>query len=106
MAIFSLLEVLFFLNRMKIIFLDNFQFLLAIILAGIQICKPIYLSNVSIITKLEIVGGKVLKGAATTPSGHPADSIVFYIRFYDDSYGFTYTKVSGFRRTGFGADDF
>lgn len=63
-------------------------------------------ANLAYDSGLEIVGGKVLKGAATTPSGHPADSIVFYIRFYDDSYGFTYTKVSGFRRTGFGADDF
>lgn len=53
-----------------------------------------------------IIGGKVLKDAATTPSGMPADSIVFYIKFSDDEYGFTYTKVSGFRRTGFPADDF
>jgi hypothetical protein len=36
----------------------------------------------------------------------PADSIVFYIKFSDDDYGFTYTKASGFRRTGFPADDF
>ncbi|GHU08603.1 hypothetical protein FACS189431_5170 [Alphaproteobacteria bacterium] len=55
---------------------------------------------------ITIIKGKVLKGAATTPSGVPADSIVFYIKFSDDSYGFTYTKVSGFRRTGFPADDF
>lgn len=55
---------------------------------------------------LEIIGGKILKGAAKSPSGMPVDSIVFYIKFSDDSYGFTFTKVSGFRRTGFPADDF
>ena len=53
-----------------------------------------------------IIKGQVLEGAATTPSGMPADSIIFYIKFSDDQYGFTYTKVSGFRRTGFPADDF
>jgi len=63
-------------------------------------------SNLASGEGVEIVGGKVLKGAATSPSGQPVDSIVFYIRFYNDKYGFTYTKVSGFRRTGFGADDF
>lgn len=55
---------------------------------------------------LKVVGGKILKGAAKSPSGMSVDSIVFYIRFYDDKYGFTYTKVSGFRRTGFPKDDF
>jgi hypothetical protein len=55
---------------------------------------------------ITIIGGKILEGAATTPSGMPADSIVFYIRFGDDPEGFTYTKASGFRRTGFPADDF
>jgi hypothetical protein len=53
-----------------------------------------------------IIKGKILKGAATSPSGMPVDSIVFYVKFSDDPYGFTYTKVSGFRRTGFPADDF
>jgi len=53
-----------------------------------------------------IIKGKVLKGAATSPSGTPVDSIVFYVKFSDDNYGFTYTKVSGFRRTGFPEDDF
>ena len=53
-----------------------------------------------------IIKGKILKGAATSPSGIPVDSIVFYIRFSDDNYGFTYTKVSGFRKTGFPEDDF
>jgi hypothetical protein len=56
--------------------------------------------------EVTIIKGKMIEGAATTPSGMPADSIVFYVKFSDDSYGFTYTKVSGFRRTGFPADDF
>ncbi|GHT78695.1 hypothetical protein AGMMS50262_21600 [Bacteroidia bacterium] len=54
---------------------------------------------------VSIIGGKVLKDAATTPSGNPADSIVFYVKFSDDSYGFTYMKVSGFRKTGFTEDE-
>lgn len=66
-----------------------------------QIGKSANLSNDS---EVKIIGGKILKDAATTPSGMPADSIVFYIQFFDDSYGFTYTKVSGYRRTGFAND--
>jgi hypothetical protein len=55
---------------------------------------------------MKVLNGKILKDAATTPSGNKADSIIFYVRYFDDSRGFTYTKVSGFRRTGFPADDF
>lgn len=51
-----------------------------------------------------IVGGKVLKGAAVTPRGAKADSIVAYVKFSDDKYGFTYMKMSGYRFTGFDAD--
>ena len=49
--------------------------------------------------------GKILKGAAKTPSGVAADSIVFYVGFNDDSAPTTY-KVAGFRRTGFPADNY
>lgn len=56
--------------------------------------------------EVTILGGKIMKDAATTPRGMPADSIVFYVQFSDDAYGFTYQKVSGFRRTGFPDDDF
>lgn len=50
---------------------------------------------------LSITDGKVLAGAATTPSGMPADSIVFFVNVQgDDTY-----KVAGFRRTGFPADE-
>ena len=33
---------------------------------------------------ITITDGKIMKGAATTPSGMPADSIVFYVEFDDD----------------------
>lgn len=53
-----------------------------------------------------IVGGKILKGAAHAPgSGMQTDSIFFYIK-YDDDYGQNiYTKVSGYRKTGYTEDD-
>lgn len=53
---------------------------------------------------VNIIGGKVLEGAATTPRGMPADSIVAYVYYSDDNYGFTYMKMSGFRYTGFSED--
>lgn len=53
---------------------------------------------------VKVTGGKVLLGAAHTPSGMPADSIVFYVGFGDDSPAFSWYKVSGYRRTGFTAD--
>ena len=46
--------------------------------------------------------GQVLKGAATTPRGSKADSIIVYV-FYNDGYDFTY-KFSGHRYTGFSDD--
>lgn len=51
--------------------------------------------------KLTITDGKVLEGAATTPSGMPADSIVFFVNVQGDQ---TY-KIAGFRRTGFTEDE-
>lgn len=55
-----------------------------------------------------IEGGKVLLGAATTPHGTPADSIVFYVSFSDDEYIpalWSKMKVSGYRYTGFVQDE-
>ena len=56
-----------------------------------------------------ITDGKILKGAATTPSGMPADSIVFNVEFDDDpypgAYGYKNYRVSGYRYTGFSNDD-
>lgn len=54
---------------------------------------------------VRITEGKIMEGAATTPSGMPADSIVYMIQFDDDPNELTY-KISGFRRTGFPNDDF
>ena len=51
-----------------------------------------------------IDGGKILLGAATTPHGTPADSIVYYISFSDDEPGMRY-KVSGYRYSGLAVDD-
>ena len=55
---------------------------------------------------VKILEGKILEGAATTPSGMPADSIFFVASFEDDSNPGTGYAFKGFRRTGFAADDF
>jgi hypothetical protein len=59
--------------------------------------------------QVKIINGKVLYGAAKTPSGMPADSIIFYVSFNDDTYpadyGFENYKISGYRYTGFANDD-
>lgn len=56
-----------------------------------------------------IEGGKIIPGAATTPHGTPADSIVFYVSFSDDSYpadyGYAKYKISGYRYTGLAEDE-
>lgn len=56
-----------------------------------------------------IDGGKILPGAATTPHGTPADSIVFYVSFSDDAYpaayGYAKYRVAGYRYTGLVEDD-
>lgn len=64
-----------------------------------------FVSNLKYDCKVKVTDGKILEGAATTPSGMPADSIVYNVQFDDDPDGLIY-KVSGFRRTGFAADDF
>ena len=58
--------------------------------------------------KVTITNGKILKGKATTPSGMPADSIVFEVAFSDDPYAGAYYdhhRISGFRYTGLAADN-
>ena len=64
-----------------------------------------FIDNTSYDCKVKITDGKVMEGLATTPSGMSADSIIYMIQFDDDDNKLTY-KVSGFRRTGFPADDF
>ena len=64
--------------------------------------------NESADSKVTITNGKILYGAATTPSGVAADSIVFNVTFSDDTnpakYGFASYRVAGYRYTGFTAD--
>ena len=59
--------------------------------------------------KVTIEGGKVLPKAGLTPHGTPADSIVFYASFDDDTYpakyGFAKYKISGIRYSGLTQDD-
>ncbi len=78
-----------------------------------------YADNYKYESGVKITGGKILNGAATTPSGMPADSIVFYVEFDDDyaevdegeyeytptAYGFSSYRISGYRYTGFTNDD-
>lgn len=55
-----------------------------------------------------IEGGKVLLGAATTPHGTPADSIIYYITFSDDDSvpgDYAKLRVSGYRYTGLAVDE-
>ena len=66
-----------------------------------------WVQNESYDSKVKITEGKILLGAAKTPSGMPADSIYYKIQFDDDGAdGQLIQVVSGFRRTGFPADDF
>lgn len=64
-----------------------------------------FIPNANYDCGVRITNGRIIEGAATTPSGMPADSIVYFIQFDDDADNLTY-RVSGFRRTGFENDDF
>ncbi|BEH00366.1 lipid-binding protein [Bacteroides sedimenti] len=64
-----------------------------------------FVDNLKYDSKVKITDGKILEGAALSPSGMPADSIVYFVQFDDDKNGFVH-KISGFRRTGFEQDDF
>ncbi|MBN2635744.1 MAG: hypothetical protein JXR61_05695 [Prolixibacteraceae bacterium] len=56
-----------------------------------------------------VTNGRILYNAATTPSGSPADSIVFNVSFDDDTYpeayGYAKYRIAGFRYTGLTNDD-
>ncbi|WP_418696335.1 lipid-binding protein [Bacteroides sp.] len=55
-----------------------------------------------------IDSGKILLGAATTPHGTPADSIVFYVSFSDDENApaaYAKLKVAGYRYSGLASDE-
>lgn len=65
-------------------------------------------SNESYESKVTIEGGKILLGAATTPHGTPADSIVCYVTFSDDENApeaYAKLKISGYRYTGLASDE-
>ncbi|MDR0891050.1 MAG: hypothetical protein LBN24_00335 [Mediterranea sp.] len=64
-----------------------------------------FVENIKYDSKVKITDGKITAGAAVTPSGKPADKIEYKVEFDDDSNGLVYV-VTGFRRTGFSADDF
>lgn len=53
-----------------------------------------------------VLGGKVLKGAATAPgSGMKTDSIVFYVKYADDYGQDMYYRMSGYLKTGYTEDN-
>lgn len=56
-----------------------------------------------------IKNGKIMLGAAKTPSGMPADSICFELSFKDDGYaayyGHHHYRIEGYRYTGLAADE-
>ena len=58
---------------------------------------------------IDVTNGKILRGAAKTPSGMPADSIVFEIAFSDDPYPaagyYHHHRITGYRYTGLANDD-
>ena len=59
--------------------------------------------------KAIVKNGKIMKGAAKTPSGMPADSIFFEVKLDGDAlaayYGYDHYQVVGYRYTGFAADE-
>lgn len=92
---------------------DNGKFWNFKSIVNVDYAKKTFLTTDSVSTnsasspdeKALFTGGKVLKGAAKTPSGTKADSIVFYVAFNDDSAPTVY-KVAGFRKTGFSEDNY
>ncbi len=56
-------------------------------------------------SEFTVKNGKILLGAARTPSGAVADSIVFDIKFNDDDPSVNGYRISGYRYTGLVGDD-
>jgi uncharacterized protein YciU (UPF0263 family) len=63
-----------------------------------------FAENESYTCGVKITDGKILLNAATTPSGMPADSIVFNVQFDDDDNAYTY-QFTGYRYTGLVGDE-
>lgn len=78
-----------------------------------------FAENLSYESGVNLTEGSIMFDAATTPSGMPSDSIMFYVEFDDDYtqigedeyeytpdlYGFAKYRISGYRYTGFALDD-
>jgi hypothetical protein len=75
--------------------------------AAAQNLSPVYSDPEECL--VTITNGKILYGAATTPSKMPADSIVFNVSFSDDNppevNGYANYRISGYRYTGFKNDE-
>lgn len=92
---------------------DNGNFWDFKVKVGLNLAAKTYsgadLQNVSYNSKVTITEGKILLGAAKTPSGAVADSIVFNVTFDDDTdpadNGFTHYRVAGYRYTGLPKDE-
>lgn len=58
---------------------------------------------------VQVTGGKIIPGAGRQNNGSPADSIVFYVSFSDDTYpaayGYKNYRVSGVRYSGLVEND-
>ena len=74
-----------------------------------NVCLAGAIADGDIGTKAIIKNGKILLGAATTPSGMPADSICYELIIDADGYaayyGYDHYLVTGYRYTGFAADE-
>lgn len=68
-----------------------------------------WVDNESYDCKVLLTDGKIVLNGTTTPSGMPADYCEFCVQFDDDpypgAYGYAKYKLSGYRYTGFTADD-
>lgn len=76
---------------------------------GKNICTAGALGDGDIGEATIIKNGKIMLGAAKTPSGMPADSIYFEVFIDNDgyaaNYGWDHYEVTGYRYTGFAADE-
>lgn len=76
---------------------------------GAVVSDSVFVDDVENACNIQISDGKILKGAAVTPSGAVADSICFYVVFSDDQYRahgyWDKIRVSGYRYTGLAADE-
>lgn len=73
----------------------------------LEFSTPDFVDNQAYESKVKITSGKIIPGAATSPSRTRVDSIYCKIQFDDDGEeGSLIHVVSGFRKTGFPEDNF